>query len=168
MIFPTPYPVLYLDYDGPLHNDEVYRTPKRGIYIKPGFTLFEHCGILEEALQPYPQVKIVLSTSWVRVLGFDRAKSYLPPCLQQRVVGATFHSQMDKQLFLAQSRGYQILSDVCRRKPLEWKWLALDNDDEGWPVGAEDKLILCSDELGISQASVQESMRVKFAATYAQ
>lgn len=86
--------VLYLDFDGVLDDDEVYVHPRRGIYIAtPGRMLFESEPILEALLAPYPDVAIVLATSWVRVLTFHRAKTHLSPALQQRVIGTTFHSR---------------------------------------------------------------------------
>lgn len=36
-------PILYLDYDGVLHHEDVWWHRRRGAYVKPaGFTLFEH------------------------------------------------------------------------------------------------------------------------------
>ena len=49
---------------------------------------------LIEALAPYPNVKIVLSTNWVRVRGFTRVRRALPEALRARVIGATWHSGM--------------------------------------------------------------------------
>jgi hypothetical protein len=90
---PKPSKICYVDYDGVVHVNSVYQSPKRGIYIgsTPGHTLFEWLPILDELLAPYPDVKIVLSTSWVRARSFEYAKSKLPPSLQARVIGATFH-----------------------------------------------------------------------------
>ncbi len=64
--------VLYLDYDGVLHNDSVYRVRGQGIVIRDG-VLFEWAHYLVEALRPYPDIRIVLSTSWVRDVS-DRHK----------------------------------------------------------------------------------------------
>lgn len=89
--------------------------------------------VLDELLGPYPQVRIVLSTSWVRSLDFNRARQQLSPALQQRVVGATFHSRhMRKDEFSALSRGVQIAHDVYRRQPAEW--FAIDDEYQNWPT----------------------------------
>lgn len=95
--------LLYLDFDGVLHHDSVCRHPRRGIYIDaPGdFSLFQHAQLLEEALEPYAHVQIILSTSWVRGLGFSRARRHLPLRLRSRVIGATFHTFMDASRFAA-------------------------------------------------------------------
>jgi hypothetical protein len=62
--------VLYLDLDGCLHPDAVYEKPGSGggpfIFGYPDHRLFEHARLLEDVLAPYPRVRIVLSTSWVR------------------------------------------------------------------------------------------------------
>lgn len=65
--------ILYLDYDGALHGDELYRT-KNGIMRKGSWNLFEHAVILVEALKPCPDVGIILSTSLVRELGFKQSE----------------------------------------------------------------------------------------------
>jgi len=132
--------VIYLDVDGCLHGGGAtkHRTPPTIRPELPGHTLFECAPILEGILEPYPDIGIVLSTSWVRVLGFERAKSYLIPSLQARVIGATYHKRyMSKADFEAMPRHAQILQDVARRRPREW--IAIDDEfgddvpDAAWP-----------------------------------
>lgn len=119
---------------------------------------------MEELLAPYPDVKIVLSTSWVRVKNFEFAKRQLPSSLQKRVVGATFHNrEMQKFDFDNMSRGMQICADVGRRKPAGW--FAIDNDDQGWPAWCRDRLIKTEDRLGLSDPAVQDLVR-KMLATF--
>ena len=88
--------LLYLDYDGVLHHEDVRWHPRRGVYLNapPEFRLFQHAELLETLLAPHPDVSIVLSTSWVRVLGYSRSVKRLPPGLRERVIGATYHSNM--------------------------------------------------------------------------
>lgn len=156
--------VLYLDFDGVVHHDAVYWSRDAGIHIRgaPGRVLFEWAPILEDLLAPFPGVKIVLSTSWVRVRDFDFAKSKLPPALQTRVVGATFHRrEMQKWKFDNMSRGAQIYADVQRRQPL--CWLAIDNDDVAWPTHCRDHLIKTKDDLGLSDHEVQAAISARLA-----
>lgn len=141
--------VLYLDFDGVLHHEDVWWHPRKGAYIQtPGYQLFEHAHLLEKALEPYPGVRIVLSTSWVRVRRFSRAVKRLSPGLRERVIGATFHTRMNRDSFEALPRGVQVLNDVARRKPLQW--LALDDDDRGWGQEYRNHLIHTDSVLGIS------------------
>ncbi len=156
--------VVYLDFDGVLHDDDVVWSRKLGIHMRtPGRVLFEWMPVLEELLHPHPEVKVVLSTSWVRVKNFDFAKKQLSSELQSRVIGATFHRrQMSKFEFDNQSRGAQILSDVRRRCPLTW--FAIDNDDEAWPALCRQHLIKTDDRFGISDRGVQAAIRERLAA----
>jgi hypothetical protein len=155
--------LVYLDFDGVCHHDSVYWSKREGIHIRaPGRVLFEWAPILVELLAPYPDVKIILSTSWVRVRDFNFAKSKLPPALRSMVIGATYHArEMQKFEFDNMSRGAQIYADVQRRNPANW--LAIDNDDKFWPAHCRDHLIKTQDELGLSDTRVQTSIRARLA-----
>ena len=60
--------ILCLDFDGVLHHENYLWSPRSGPYLKAPkeYVLFRHSALLVEMLDPYPQVKIVLRTSWVR------------------------------------------------------------------------------------------------------
>lgn len=160
---PSKLCLVYLDFDGVCHDDSVYWSKQRGIHLRaPGRVLFEWAQILVDLLAPYPGVKIILSTSWVRVRDFNFAKSKLPPALQARVIGATYHArEMQKFEFDNMSRGAQIYADVQRRNPAHW--LAIDNDDKFWPAHCRYHLIKTQDELGLSDTEVQTSIRARLA-----
>ncbi|MFM0140400.1 HAD domain-containing protein [Caballeronia grimmiae] len=155
--------VLFLDFDGVLQPSEVYWF--RGIGPRlmncPGHELFENCDLLERELSPYADVRIVLSTSWVvRYRGsVRRLASNLGPSLAKRVVGATFHSRMDTVEFREASRGQQIWADVVRRKPSSW--LALDDDDHGWPSWCRSQLVLTDPLLGIASPTALAELRLR-------
>lgn len=153
----------YLDYDAVLHDGNVLRNRSKGMSIKtPGRTFFEWMPILEALLAPYPDLKIVLSTTWVRELGFNEAKNELSDALRDRVIGATFlHPKVVKLEFDTMSRGMQIWKDVERRKPTHW--FALDDDAFGWPARCTSNLIQTSDLLGLSDPAVQERVRQRLA-----
>lgn len=156
----------YLDYDAVLHDGNVLRNRSTGMTIKtPGRTFFEWMPLLEDLLAPYPDLKIVLSTTWVRELGFDQAKHELSPALRERVIGSTFlHPKIIKAEFDMQPRGVQIWGDVARRKPSHW--FALDDDADGWPLKYRENLIQTSDQLGLSDPAVQEKIRQRLAEIY--
>lgn len=156
----------YLDYDAVLHDGNVLRNRNKGLTIKtPGRTFFEWMPTLEDLLAPYPDLQIVLSTTWVRELGFKEAKLELSASLHDRVIGSTFlHPNIVKAEFDIMSRGKQILSDVERRKPTHW--FALDDDAHGWPTQYKDNLIQTTALLGLSDPVVQEKVRQKLAEMY--
>lgn len=155
--------VLYLDFDGVLHHENVLWHPRIGAYLSApdGYVLFQHTELLERLLAPYPAVQIVLSTSWVRRYGCTKAAKNLRPALRSRVIGATFHSRMDEQQFSELPRGMQVWTDVQRRKPRDW--LALDDDHQHWPEWCRDKLVRTHDTHGISAPNVEAEFRQKLA-----
>ncbi|MFK4706020.1 hypothetical protein ABIC83_002859 [Roseateles asaccharophilus] len=165
-------PVLYLDLDGVGHHEAVYISPKRGIYINqdeaPGRVLFEWIPILVDILRPHHDVKLVLSSSWCRRPGYDRTLKRLPDELRKRFVGGTFHRRhhgadpLASREFQTLPRGQQILNDVKRRQPSDW--LALDDDDEGWPADHRGHLIHCNGSLGLSDPVTQVTLALRLAA----
>jgi len=95
---PTPYTpassprsadvVLYLDLDGVVHHKAVLWHPQRGPYMSPhqaaGHSLFEWLPLLQEELAPYPQVALVLSSSWFIRPGYAKSLLRLPEQLRNR------------------------------------------------------------------------------------
>jgi len=155
--------VLYLDYDNVLHGEvgRYVSAPHVRPYTK-GEVLFTHAPILEALLLPYPNVKIVLSTSWVRVFDYHRARKRLPASLRARVTGATFHAlHMRKEDFSLEPRHRQILCDVSRRQPT--KWLAIDDDVEGWPEWALPHLVATEESVGLNCPRVQARLQERLA-----
>ena len=153
--------ILYLDYDGVLHHENVLWHPKIGAYLSApdGYVLFQHAELLEQLLAPYPQVRIVLSTAWVRRYGCLKTAKNLRPALRQRVIGATYHSTVREPEFTALPRGVQVWSDVIKRQPRGW--LALDDVDEGWPAHALPHFVRTHEQDGISEPEVLAEFQEK-------
>lgn len=155
--------VLYLDLDGVVHHEAVLFHPKRGIYMSPSVaavrTLFEWAPILTDILAPYPEVRLVLSSTWCVRPGYGETLKRLPSELRHRFIGGTFHKKVHgadpwmRDSFLRTPRGEQVLADAKRRRP--GQWIALDDDVEGWPLEALDNLLACDGKTGLSDARVQ-------------
>lgn len=146
----------YLDFDGVLHSSEVYLSRDHGIQMRArGRSLFEWVSILEELLEPHPELAIILSTSWVGEWGEEFARDVLPVGLQRRVIGATYTAE-NLRYFDAWPRGRQVTSDVQIRK-LE-RWFALDDDASGWPVSAKGRVIKTEGATGIGALDVQSEI----------
>lgn len=110
--------ILYLDYDGVLHPEPSSPPPEgwNVLQCRPCWpSLVRERGAPCRSPGAIPEVVIVLSTSWVRVLSYSQAKAFLPEALRSRVIGATFHSAMNKFEFDAMTRGAQVLADATRR-----------------------------------------------------
>jgi hypothetical protein len=119
--------------------------------------------LLVELLAPYPDVKIVLSTSWVRQYGFVKTAKKLPSELQKRAIGATWHSanKFLEQEWVSAPRGMQIWGDVQRRRPKAW--IAIDDDYLGWPRWAMDNYVQTDEVDGISHPKVLALLKEKLA-----
>ena len=153
--------VLFLDFDGVLHPDAVYLS-RQGPTLKAEGTLFMWAPILTNLLVDFPMISLVLSTSWVRHLGYKRALAYLPVELQQRVIGATWHSSMaknwmDENLWDGKSRYDQICRYAARSR-LE-QWIALDDDIQGWSEDSAQRLVTCTPHLGLSASQTQAELQ---------
>lgn len=159
--------VLYLDFDGVLHPENVWRYPGSGPYVPsaPGHQVFEHAALLERCLVPYPGLRIVLSTNWMRVFrSVRKVARRLPPGLRERVVGATFHRRMDPGWVRSVPRGVQVWGDVCRRRPDAW--LALDDDEAAWPAVCRSHLVCTDPVLGLSAPVVLTELHARLAAMH--
>lgn len=153
-----PLRVLYLDFDGVAHPDCAYWHHKRGVYLDGEGSLFMHAPVLIEALDPYPDVKLVLSTTWVRMLSFSRARRFLPQSLRERVIGATWHSQFKQDPHIKcwwemASRFDTVMADVLRRRPSAWA--AIDDDVAGWPDRFASNLIACPSATGLGDPAAR-------------
>jgi hypothetical protein len=138
-------PVLYLDFDGILHPADVRVAREEPlhprVYVRDQPTdepLFRYMSLLELLLAPYPELKIVLTTSWVRALGYEFA-------LQERVIGAATYPAPTRFASIeidAESRGLT-------------RWLALDDDVCGWPEERRHLVVAPTNPvLGLAQPGV--------------
>lgn len=146
---------IYLDFDGCLHDSSVFmprgEEPHCGT---PDRTLFEWAPILVDLLEPFPDVRIILSTSWLK-LGFEVARDRLPLSLRERVISAT--SQNAETAYASDQRtlrGEQVRVDAIRRGLESWEWIAIDDDRDGW-ADMENRLVRCRGGFGLSDHDVQ-------------
>jgi hypothetical protein len=161
----SPRRVLFVDFDGVLHRFSAYRTRKGIKSSHPSIKLFEYASVLNELIAPYPEVEIVLSTSWVRVLGFSRARDFLPlESLRVRVVGATFHSAFaDAWAWPAIARGVQVLRYVRVHRLVNW--LAVDDEADGFEEYFN-HFVKCDEALGLGDMNVQSAGRDALSAQF--
>ncbi len=147
-----PPDVLFVDYDNCLHRCDALISDQGIVASEPGVALFEFGEILERELQPYPEVKIVLSTDWVEVLGFEGARDALPPGLRERVIGSTRTDDIDEPGFSELTRGEQIRRYVVKHQLRSW--VAIDDRRDGFDAFPE-QLIHCQPGVGLGDGDVQ-------------
>lgn len=123
--------------------------------------LLGDAGRLVELLAEHRHVQIVLSTSWARHLPFEQVRDFLPVSLRRRVVGSTWHRiQTDPEF----SRGLQLSywRDASRYQQVKrWvnihrlrRWVAIDDDAEGWDSSDRARLVQTDAETGLSDPAV--------------
>lgn len=98
--------ILFLDFDGVLHIDEVFvvdcdqaaidsLTDREREFLTDtnklvtGTNLFEHAERLAEVLQPFQNVQVVISSTWRLYFSQERLLKFLPRSLAERVIGQT-------------------------------------------------------------------------------
>lgn len=149
---PPPVKVLFLDFDGVLHPDAVFMT-RKGPTLRAEGSLFMWADLLVETLEDFPHLQVVLSTSWVRHLGFSRARNYLPAPLKARVIGATWHSAMGKgwvdQNWWDAAARYEQICRYVNRAHLP-NWVSVDDDFARWPKEALGHLVCCDGQQGLA------------------
>ncbi|WP_259344439.1 HAD domain-containing protein [Burkholderia pseudomallei] len=129
---PAPYildcttPTLFVDFDGTLHIGNAYIDKDEEITLDTGRPLLEFAPLLVELLEPYPDVEIVLATSWVRRLPEERVIEYLPPELRRRVVGTTRDVKPRLSYVLDGTERTYVISSYAYGKRLK-HWLAIDD-----------------------------------------
>jgi hypothetical protein len=153
--------ILFLDFDGVLHPDAVYLT-KRGIELRAEGGLFMWSSLLSDALANHPDIRIVLSTSWARQISYDHARKALPLPLRSCVIGATWHSAMgrgwpDQVPWDVQTR-YNQIATYLNRLPYPVHWVAIDDDDKGWPDDQREHLVLTDSMQGLSKPGLLDEL----------
>jgi hypothetical protein len=156
-------PLLFLDFDGCLHHENVRLVESGHFYLDAPvqYCMFQHVALLEQLLEPYPEVRIILSTRWVRVKGVRKAAKELSGALRARVIGS-FVPESPPVDFWFMPKGLQVAADVQRRRPAAW--FAIDDDQVGWPEWARPHVVLSDPYEGISPREVQDAIRAQLVA----
>lgn len=63
---------------------------------------------------------------------------------------------MNERVFVDLSRGQQVLGDVMRRQPK--RWLALDDDPDGWPLECLPNFLQTDEREGISAPQIHAQL----------
>lgn len=119
-------PTLFVDFDGTLHVGNAYIDDANDITLDTGRPLLEFAPLLVDLLARYPDVEIVLTTSWSRRLPEERVVAYLPPELRKRVVGTTCSIKPRRSYVLDGTERTYVIASYAYGKRLK-HWLALDD-----------------------------------------
>jgi hypothetical protein len=169
--------VVYLGLSGVLHPSEsLYRLIHGRSPWDDGHLRFESAWVLQRALEPWPSVCIVLTSTLPWAHGLGSVLSQLHPSLASRVIGYTFEDLTTKALRQVTTRSgatrWLTLSsnDYWRMSKaelvashVEWlrpaRWIAIDDESLAWARDVRrDRLVLVDGCKGLSDAKAQDRL----------
>jgi hypothetical protein len=138
--------ILFLDFDGVLHEDPCFDEER----------LFARAPGLAQALEPFPEVRVVLSTSWRTQRTLAAMVQPLPEALRRRVIDVTpLVTSSDAPAALRPYRRHAECTCWLRRQGHEQTaWFAIDDRPSLFAPHCE-QLILCDSNVGFVDATAR-------------
>jgi hypothetical protein len=127
-------PTLNLNYGGVLNIGHGLVDHNGVITLDSGRPLFEFAPHLVDVLAPWPQVQIIVTTSWLQTLGAEKTIALLPVELRRRVVGTTLETPPRlSEISNGSAKAMTVIRHAVKHGLTTW--LALD--DEAWGVPSD-------------------------------
>lgn len=140
--------IVYLDYDGVLHPDGTPAIDEYGRLIDNP-VLFSWLPILVTLLEPYPDVRIIVSSDWRRLFDDPALIKMLGP------IGNRFAGVVERP---SSSRVLEVLHDAQTRDLFDW--IALDDHKSVHEAARTDpRFIACDPMLGLTSGQIQLAVR---------
>jgi post-segregation antitoxin (ccd killing protein) len=141
-------PVLFLDFDGVLHPLGEIAIDEYGQLIRNPY-LFVWMPVIEQILDPFPQIRIVVSSDWRRLFDDASLVTLLGP------LGVRFDGVVETW---GPSRLEEIRREAVRRQLTHW--VALDDHPSVHEAARTDpRLIACASDTGLSARPVQQALQ---------
>lgn len=170
-------PTVYLGISGVLHPSEsLYQLLHGRSAWGDGHSKYESAKVLERALEGWPDVRLVLTSTQPGAHGLTAVLERLGPALASRVVSYTYddltskvqrevltHSSTARTLrFSAEDYWRMSKADIVSAH-VEWshpeRWIAIDDEDILWPREVRrDRLVLTDGCLGLADAAAQDRL----------
>jgi hypothetical protein len=151
-------PTLYLNYGGVLNVGHGVVDHNGVITLDSGRPPFEYAPYLVDILAPWPQVQIILTTSWLRSLGDEKTVALLPDELRRRVVDTTLHTP-PRFGEIKDGTGKTMCVIRHSKKRGLTKWLALDDEAWGVPPGFEQHFLHTKSETALGALEARKQLR---------
>lgn len=127
--------ILFLDFDGVLHP--VFPLPE---LPEEENQFFAYAARLEEVLRGFPEVQIVISSTWRFLEPLDALRARFSPDIAARILGTL---QTDMRNSGKGVRHAEILAWLSSQGLSDQPWLALDDDPDNFHSG--ENVVLCGD-----------------------
>jgi hypothetical protein len=155
---PADAPTLYVSYGGVLNIGHGLLDENGDITLDSGRPLFEFAPYLVDVLAPWPQVQIIVTTSWLQRLGAGKTFALLPDQLRRRIVGTTLGTPPR----LGEIRDGTAKTMTAIRHAAKHgltTWLVVD--DEAWdvPPGFEQHFLHTDPETALGSPKARKQLR---------
>lgn len=151
-------PILYLGFSGVLHRGEGLMEADGRVTLDSGRQPFESAHHLSDALAPYPDLQLVLTTSWMRWCGDADTIALLPGELRQRVVGTTReYPPRFGELQNGSGRTWSIIRHAGAHRLKTW--FAIADDFRGVPLDLMSRFFVVPKDTGLETTSMREVLR---------
>lgn len=140
--------ILFLDFDGVLHsasNAVGHRDD------------FNKLPLLQNWLRKYPEIDVVISSSWRELMKIGALREIFSEDLRHRVVDTTPIISLDSEM---QYYRYEEILTWIKLNNYQGLWFALDDATHEFPPFF-DRLIVCQKNIGIDE-SVIKKLTIKF------
>lgn len=163
--------IIFLGISGVLHPSASLYLLARG--VQPwgdGHSRYEGVPVLERALGPYPQVRIVLTSTQPWAHGLAAVTAALGPVLGERVDGFAFdmltsRGTLSVDEYWRLDKSGIVAASVARLRPRSW--VAIDDEGMRWPIEIrENKLVRTDGCEGLLTAETEDRLHTVLAANF--
>lgn len=128
--------LLFLDFDGVLHPEDDIKT-----------SFFCNMPYFLDFLQHFPEVEIVLHTTWLLESSLAQLKKNFPEEIQYKIIDSCTPTQFDD------NGGYLDIKNFINNKYPHSTWLAI-NDKKHLFIDHFDKVFFCESIIGLDDFSL--------------
>lgn len=142
--------ILFLDFDGVLHpwDPKIRQDETKMFYLVPQ---------LERVLQNFPEVEVVISSSWREKYHLDKLRHLFSPEMRHRIIGVTPHTRFDELgRYPRGCRGQEIQQWLFEKQRDPNRWLALDDLDWLFDEKSLKNVVLCASAHGLTEEKAAE------------
>ncbi|MDR8401856.1 HAD domain-containing protein [Paraburkholderia sp. USG1] len=156
-------PTLFLNFGGVLNVGHGLVDDRRNVTLDSGRGLIEFAPYLADVLAPWPQVQIIVTTSWLQTLGAERTIGLLPEQLRRRVVGTTLGTPPRlSEISNGSAKAMTVIRHAVRHGLTTW--LAIDDEAWGVPSDFEQHFLHTDSDTALGAPRARQQLREWLAA----
>jgi len=143
--------ILFLDFDGVLH-------PQYEGQPVPADVAFCHLARFESVMRDFPEVEIVISSTWREEFSIERLRAWFSSDIALRITGTTESTVILTSPRMVKQREWETVAWLTTQSRGNEPWIALD--DALWQFGQySDHVVACKSYVGLD-ASAESRLRM--------